>query len=69
MQWLKEIFPDANSLPDGIVYDNACSIIKHIDAGGGGAALYQYFMGSELVVDRFHYHGHSDLDEVCKTYV
>jgi hypothetical protein len=30
LQWLKLLYPDAASLPDGIVYDNACSVIKHI---------------------------------------
>jgi hypothetical protein len=66
LQWLKEVYPDRNSLPDGIVYDNACTVVKHIDEGGAGAAQYQYLMDSEWVVDRFHYHGHSDHDEVCK---
>ena len=42
------------------------TVIKHIHDDGVGAAQYQYLMNAEWVVDRFHYHGHSDQDQVCK---
>jgi hypothetical protein len=54
--------------PAFFIYDCACLVAKRLEAMTAFAAAYRALMvRTTLLVDRFHFKGHSPRDEFCRT--
>lgn len=51
-----------NPLPSYIAYDRSCSLLAHVI---GNPALHSWLDHTKLIVDAWHFAGHSKGDELC----
>lgn len=65
LDFLDGICDDPTQLPSILAYDNACKILAYI---APRPELHHWLRRVQLIVDSFHFAGHSKNDVLCRTF-